>query len=239
MTCLSALLTASVVIAASLLGGCSDNVIGTGGGENTAGPPAAERVAPPPTGQQLGKRLASAALDDQGLSQIRGGFETSSGVVLNFAFQQATFVNHNLVQSVVVPTLTISPGQGVTSIAGASPVAGASPPNLNVSSLTGLGVSAQSQTAFSGTTILANGTVQTQVSAAAPVIQALVNSGMASIVSSPAAGGLTGVISNTLNNQVIQRTTTINIGVTGLSSLMQQSIPTAVLNRLSGPNSFR
>ncbi len=247
MTCLPALLTASVVIAASLLGGCSDNAIGTGRGGNPSLPPAAEQAAPQPTGQPtelstgqpVGERLAGAALDDQGLSQIRGGFETSSGVVLNFAFQQATFVNHSLVQNVVVPTLTISPGQGMTSIAGASPVGGASPPNVNVSSLTGLGVSAQSQTAFSGTTILANGTVQTQVSAAAPVVQALVNSGMTSIVSNLGGGGLSSVISNTANDRVVQQTTTINIGVTGLSSLMQQSIPATVLNRLSGPNSFR
>ncbi len=251
MTCLPALLTASVVIAASLLGGCSDNAIGTGGGGNPSGPPAAEQAAPQPTGQptgrptelstsqSVGQRLASAALDDQGLSQIRGGFETSSGVVLNFAFQQATFVNHSLVQNVVVPTLTISPGQGMTSIAGASPVGGASPPNVNVTSLTGLGVSAQSQAAFSGVTILPNGTVQTQVSAAAPVVQALVNSGMTSIVSNLGSGGLTSVISNTANNRVVQQMTTINIGVTGLSGLLQQSIPATVLNRLSGPNAFR
>ncbi len=257
MTCLPALLTASVVIAASLLGGCSDNVVGTGRGQSPASPQAVQPAAPQPTGQSVGlpaalqladqpvgERLASAALDDQRLSQIRGGFETSSGVVLNFAFQQATFVNHNLVQSVVVPTLTISAGtvslgRGMTSIAGASPVTGASPPNVNVSSLTGLGVSAQSQPAISSATILPNGTVQTQVSAAAPVVQALVNSGMTSIVSTLGGNGLTSVISNTANNRVVQQMTTIDIGVTGLSSLIQQTMPNTVLNRLTGANAFR
>ena len=255
MTCLPALLTASAVIAASLLGGCSDNAIGTGRGQSPAPPLAAHQAAPQstgqpvvhstgqavaqPAGQIIGERLASVALDDQGLSQIRGGFETSSGVVLNFAFQQATFVNHNLVQSVVVPTLTITPGQGTASIAGASPVTGASPPNVNVSSLNGLGVSAQSQPANSSITILPNGTVQTQVSTAAPVVQALVNSGMTSIVSTLGGSGVTSVISNTANNRVVQQMTTINIGVSGLSNLMQQSMPTTVLGRLTGANAFR
>lgn len=300
MTCLPALLTACAVIAASLLGGCSDNLIGAGGktpaptavqsaaprqpatplgatpqaavqevppqvqpaapspdvqqtmASPAPPPPAAlpaatpAAVAPPaatapgPPGDRPAQRLASAALDDQDLSQIRGGFEASSGVVLNFAFQQATFVDHNLAQTVVVPTLTISPGAGGVSVAGASPTSGASAPNVNVSSLTGLGVSAQSQSgAIGGAKVLANGTVQTQVSLAAPVIQALVNSGMTSIVSSLGNGGLTSVISNTANNRVVQQMTTIDIGVSGLSSLVRQSISSSVLSRLSGPNVFR
>ncbi|HEY3909913.1 MAG TPA: hypothetical protein VGM07_08490 [Stellaceae bacterium] len=244
MTCLPALLTACAVIAASLLGGCSDNAI-VGGGDTAAPPPAVQSAAAAPTApqqsgqQQLGEQLASAALDNHALSQIRGGFEASSGVVLNFAFQQATFVDHNLAQTVVVPTLTISPGAGGVSVAGMSPMTGATAPNVNVSSLTGLGVPAQSQSAISGAKLLANGTVQTQVSVAAPVIQALVNSGMTSIVSSLGNGGLTSIISNTANNRLVQQMTTIDIGVTGLSSLMQQSTAATVLNRLSGPNLFR
>lgn len=257
MTCLPALLAASVVIAASLLGGCSDNLL-TAGGTSPAAPaaarpaaqrppqPAAEPASPPqtagptpPAAQRPGERLASAALDDRDLSQIRGGFEASSGVLLNFAFQQATFINHSLAQTVVVPTLTIAPGQGMASIGGTSPMTGTAPPNVNVGSLTGLGVSAQSQNAVSGAKVLANGVVQTQVSVAAPVIQALVNSGMTSIVSSLGNGGLTSTLSNTGNNQVVQQMTTIDVGVSGLSGLMQQSMPASVLNRLSGPNLFR
>jgi hypothetical protein len=218
VTCLTALFTASVVIAASLLGGCSDTAIGTAGGEAQALAPAraADRAASRPTGQPMEERLASAALDDHRLSEVRGGFETSSGVVLNFAFQQATFINHNLVQSIVVPTLTISPG-----------------------SLGGLGTASQTASALNGVTVLPNGTVQAQVSASAPVIQALVNSGMTSIVNTLGSSGLTSVISNTANNRVIQQVTTLNIGITGLSNMIQQSIPSMVLNRLSGPNSFR
>jgi hypothetical protein len=222
VTCLPALLTASVVIAASLLGGCSDTAIGTAGGEAGAPAPAraaaqtTNRAAPVASGQPMGEQLASAALDDRRLSEVRGGFETSSGVVLNFAFQQATYVNHQLVESIVVPTMTISP-----------------------SSLGGLGAASQAAAALSGATVLPNGTVQAQVSAAAPVIQALVNSGMTSIVSTLGNGGLTSVISNAANNQLIQQMNTLNIGVTGLSNMIQQSVASTVLNRLTGPSALR
>jgi len=190
--------------------------------------------------QPVDQRLASLALDNQDLSQIRGGFETSSGVVLNFAFQQATFVNHNLVQNVVVPTLTIAPGQGATSVAGSSPVGGATPPNVNVGSLAGLGVPTQSNSKIGSATVLPNGTVQTQVSVSAPIIQALVNSGMTSVVSNLGNSGLTTTISNTANNRVVQQLTTIDIGVSGLSGLVgQTTAPNSVLNRLNGLNAFR
>ncbi len=235
MTCLPALLTAMAVFAASLLGGCSDNAIGTIG----AGAPAPKAAAQqrstlqptaqqPVTAQRLGERLASAALDDDRLSQIRGGMEAGSGVVLNFAFQQATFVNHTLAETVVVPTLT---------------VAGGSPAGVGASSLVGLGLATPPITAgtpnVTTATVVANGSVQTQVSVSAPVLQALVNSGLASIVGAGANSGVTSVIANAQNNALVQQVTTVDIGVNGLSKLIQQSVPSSVLNRLVGANSFR
>jgi hypothetical protein len=236
VTCLPTLLTAAVVIAVSLLGGCSDTAIGTAGEDARASVGTEDRAASRPASPQTAEKLASIALDDHRLSEVRGGFETSSGVVLNFAFQQATFVNHSLAQNVVTPTLTISPSQGTSSVAGTLPVRS----NVNLGSLAGLGVSGSPTTSMVNTaTILPNGTVQAQVSAAAPLIQALVNSGMTSIVSTAGSNGLTNVISNTASNQLIQQVTTVDVGITGLSKLIQQSIPSTVLNRLTGPSSFR
>jgi len=116
VTCQFTLLAACAVIAASLIGGCSLNAV-----NNTAGPvakapvptatvarepraapanpapvPAKPAPAPVVANRELDQQLASVALDDAKLSDIRGGYDTSSGVTLNFAFQQATFVNHNL-----------------------------------------------------------------------------------------------------------------------------------------------
>lgn len=234
MTCLPALLTAMAVFAASLLGGCSDNAIGTIGAGAPAPEAAAQSSPPQPTAQQpataqqLGERLASVALDDDRLSQIRGGMEAGSGVVLNFAFQQATFVNHTLAETVVVPTLT---------------VAGGAPAGVGASSLGGLGLATPSIAGgtpnVTTATVVANGAVQTQVSVSAPVLQALVNSGMASIVGAGTNGGVTSVIANAQNNSLVQQVTTVDIGVNGLSKLIQQSVPSSVLNRLVGANSFR
>ena len=258
VTCQLKLLAAVVATAASLLGGCSDNTINAGGSAArapiltaTADPPSRQAAAKKPTAPvasspDVEKRLASVALDDARLSDIRGGFDAGSGVTLNFAFQQATFVNHNLTENVVVPTLTISPGQG--SLAGSGAIAGAVHPSVGVGSLVGLGIAgAPSATGvaagINSATVVANGAVQTQVSVSTATLQALVNSGIASVIG-PAGpggnnGGVTSTITNTANNQLIQQMTTVDIGVSGLSKLMQQSVPTAVMSRLSGPNGFR
>jgi len=248
VTCQLKLLAAFAAVAASLLGGCSDNAINPRGSDArapvptaTAEPisrpvPATPTAAPVASSPDVEQRLASVALDDAKLSDVRGGFDAGSGVTLNFAFQQATFVNHNLTENVVVPTLTISAGQANLSAAGV--MAGAVHPSVSVGSLVGLGISGAPSA-----TVVANGAVQTQVSVSTATLQALVNSGIASVIGpvgpGPNNGGVTSTITNTANNQLVQQMTTVDIGVSGLSKLMQQGIPTAVMSRLSGPNAFR
>jgi hypothetical protein len=251
------LLAAFVAIAASLLGGCSDSAINAGSSDarapvsaatadRTSSPaPAKQAAAPVPSAPDVAERLASVALDDAKLSDVRGGFDTIAGVTLNFAFQQATFVNHNLTESVVVPTLTISPGQGTVSTS--SGMTGAGHPSVSTGSLVGLGVigappTTGGVTGINSATVVANGTVQTQVSVSTPVLQALVNSGMASVIGPAGSGGNGGVtttLANTANNQLIQQMTTVDIGISGLSKLMQQSIPSTIMSRLSAGNGFR
>jgi hypothetical protein len=258
VTCQLKLLAAFAAVAASLLGGCSDNAINPRGSDArapvptaTAEPisrpvPATPTAAPVASSPDVEQRLASVALDDAKLSDVRGGFDAGSGVTLNFAFQQATFVNHNLTENVVVPTLTISPGQANLSATGV--MAGAVHPSVSVGSLVGLGISGAPSTTgaaagINSATVVANGAVQTQVSVSTATLQALVNSGIASVIGpvgpGPNNGGVTSTITNTANNQLVQQMTTVDIGVSGLSKLMQQGIPSAVMSRLSGPNAFR
>lgn len=242
MTCLQALFAAGVAITASLLGGCSDTLTPAAGGDaaapaKTAAPAKAEgRTAVEATDTRIGEQFASLALDDRGLSQVRGGFEASSGVMLNFTFQQATFINHNLAQSVVVPTITVSPGSGTAAAAGASSAVGDPPPSVSIPSLAGLGVTGPARgsggTTVGSTTIVNGGSVQAQVSLPAQVIQSLVNSGVVTVVSSLGGGGLTNVISNTANNQLVQQVITVDIGITGLSKVVQQGVTSTLLNRL-------
>jgi hypothetical protein len=255
VTCQYALLAASAVIAASLLGGCSNNAITAAGADAStpaatpttkpASAPAMAKPAaasPPASNGAVEEQLASTALDDAKLSGVRGGFDTSSGVTLNFAFQQATFVNHNLTENIVLPTLTIAPGQGNASAAG---ITGGSQSSVGPGSLLGLNVAGAPST-IQGTnintaTVVANGTVQTQVSVSTAALQALVNSGLATVIQPGGSnnGGVASTITNTTNNALIQQMTTVDIGVNGLSKMLQQSVTSSVLNRLSGANAFR
>jgi hypothetical protein len=104
------LLTVCAVVAAAALAGFSDSRIAASDEPLAPAAKTADRPAVQPAKTAIGERLATAALNDSQLSEIRGGLSTGSGPVVNFSFQEATYVNHNLAQSVVVPTMTISPG---------------------------------------------------------------------------------------------------------------------------------
>jgi hypothetical protein len=67
--------------------------------------------------------------------------------------------------------------------------------------------------------------------------QSILNNGMTSVLSNVGGGGVTNSIRNTANNQLVQRMLTANIGVTGLSQTMQQSVASSVASRLSAANS--
>jgi hypothetical protein len=171
----------------------------------------ADRATVQPANTALGGRLAAAALDDSQLSGIRGGLSTSSGLVVNFSFQEATYVNHNLAQSIVVPTMTVSPGSA-TGVVGTVTASG--------SALTPFVATAK----------------QAQVSSPALAIQSILNNGMTSVVSNLGAG-VTNTISNAANNQLIQQVITANIGITGLSQTIQQNVASTVASRLAAANS--
>jgi hypothetical protein len=200
------------IIAAGVLAGCSDTRI-TATAERTATPPKTEdRAAVWPAKTEVGQRFASSALDDRQLGGIHGGLSTGSGMVVNFSFQEATFVNHNLTQNIIVPTMTISPGS--TSASAATMMAGGS-------GVAGVGATA----------------TQAQVSAPSQVAQSLVNSGMTSVVRSVGGGGVTNHISNTANNQLVQQVITANIGITGLGQAIQQGVASTVMSRVQAATS--
>ena len=201
------LLAGCAVIAAGVLAGCSDSRI-RASPEGTAAPAKTERrVADQPAKTAVGQRFASAALDDRQLGGVRGGMSTGSGMVVNFSFQEATYVNHNLTQSIIVPTMTISPGS--TSPSTATMTVG-------------------------GPGVVGVGTTATHVQVGTPsqVVQSVVNSGLTSVVSSLADGGVTNHINNAANDQRVQQAITANIGITGLGQPIQQGVASTVMSRV-------
>ena len=204
----SSLLKVCVTVAAGCLAGCYDSRIVAPGEPIAPAAKTADHAAVQPPNEAIGERLAAAAMDDSQLSEVRGGFSTGPGMVVNFSFQEATYVNRNLAQSIVVPTMTVSPGSATAATA-------------------------------SGSALAPIGNLATQVRASSPTlaIQSILNNGMTSVVSNLGGGGVTNTVSNAANNQLIQQVITANIGITGLSQTIQQSVASTVASRLAAANS--
>ena len=214
MTCLPALLT-PIAITASLLAGCSDHYIMTAGEADSAAIKTEDRMAVPVTNATIGEHLASARLDDGRLSEVRGGLDTGSGMVLSFSFQEATYVNHNPAETIVVPTVTIVPGTST------------------IAATSGLGNNATIPIAP-----ISNSTAQIQINSPAPGLQSLLNGGMTQIVSALGGGGPTNVITNSADNQSVQQVIAANIGITGLPQALQsQGVTSTIMNRLTSATS--
>ena len=212
------LLAGFTAIAFAALGGCSDTRVAAVGDGMAAPAQSENHKEDQPAPTAISKAFANVALDDRELGGIRGGLSVGSGVVLNFAFQEATFVNHNLTQNIVVPTITVSPGSTTATVAGmAAPGGGVN--NFSPNSVAGVG------------------NLATPVSSPAVAVQSILNSGMTQIVSSIGGGGVTNLISNTANNQVVQQLITANINISGLSQTIQQSVASTVLNRVQAATS--
>ena len=212
------LLAGFAAIAAGMLGGCSDSRIAATGD----GVPASvqhENSGDQPVSTVIDKAFAKVALNDQELSGVRGGLSIGQGVVLNFAFQEATFVNHNLAQSIVVPTITVSPGSNTASVGGMT--VGGSVGNFSPNSVA----------------VIGNAAAQLPVSSPTIAIQSILNNGMTSVVSSVGGGGVTNLISNTANDQLVQQLITADINISGLSQTIQQSVASTVVSRVQAATS--
>jgi hypothetical protein len=207
----SSFVTVCATVAAVYLAGCYDSRIIAPGEPIAPAAKTADHAAVQPANEAIGERLAATAMDDSQLSEVRGGFSTGPGMVVNFSFQEATYVNHNLAQSIVVPTMTISPGSATGAVATAT---------------------------ASGSALVPIGNLATQVQMSSPTlaIQSILNNGMTSVVSNLGGGGVTNTIGNTANNQLIQQVITANIGITGLSQALQQSTASTVLSRVGAAN---
>jgi hypothetical protein len=65
----------------------------------------------PQSGNEAASSGAVVALNDSQLGRIRGGFDISPNLSINFGFQQTTSVNNRQVSQILIPDLTIGPSQ--------------------------------------------------------------------------------------------------------------------------------
>jgi len=134
-----------------------------------------------------GAGLKQYAMTNDQLGNVRGGFYTN-GVALSFGFQQLTTVNGQVVQSILVPTTTIT--NGVT-----------------------LPVYVTGQTSWKTTATDTPTTTTPEVT-----VTTTANNGQTAIQTVLSGGSVVSSISNTANNQLITQATTENINLGGLAA---------------------
>lgn len=185
------------------------------------------------------------ALNDTQLGNIRGGFDVSPNLTINFGFQQITSLDNKIISSIVVPNITISPTSGRFS-------------SLNqFAGLAKQSVKDATTSPLTVPTVVASGAAQTKsVAAAQPQsvataqtqslpanVQSVVAStqGATTVLNQISNGGFATIIGNTADNALIQHLTTIDISISGLTPLLAQGRSNAALvNALSlGSAQFR
>ena len=85
--------------------------------------------------------------------------------------------------------------------------------------------------------VIGNAAAQLPVSSPTIAIQSILNNGMTSVVSSVGGGGVTNLISNTANDQLVQQLISANIDISGLSQTIQQSVASTVVSRVQAATS--
>jgi hypothetical protein len=191
------------------------------------------------------------ALNDTQLGNIRGGFDMSPNLSVDFGFQQTTSVNNHQVSQILVPDMTIGPWHnGAVNQTGSpsnpiytvvpGPTAQNSTPSGQpivpavVTNNGGVGMSSKPSLTptsvvmpsvaiggGSGGGFVSN--VQSQVSVAQ-------DQGITNIMTQLGGGGLTSIIQSSANNALVQQATTINLSISGLMPLLSSQSSNFALN---------
>jgi hypothetical protein len=186
----------------------------------------------------------TAPLSTRELGAVRGGFDMTPKLTINFAFQQIESSGTRIIQSIEVPMTTLNLNMpNITPVVTTNVTAG-------TSGVTGNGWSNTSNTPneTSNTTPGSNTTTSTYTPAPsytptpsntptpsytpAPnntpsnssniTLTSSANDGATIVQSALGGGGITNVISNTANNALITQMTTMNIAISGMASWISQ-----------------
>jgi hypothetical protein len=222
----------STVLSVALLGGCAAGPVAVATPPVAGKPAAAGATAdrPPPSSAHAAPlRLAALALPDRELGRVRGGFDLSGGLIVSFGFRQATYVNDTLVQSIVIPTLTI--GNGTVTVPGPVVTTTTVGAQQTVSTAPGVrpgSVSLDSLAARATPAVALNG-----------LLASVSGDGLTSVTTELGTGSLTNVIKNAANNTAIRTVANASIGISGLSRMLDQNGAAMALNRLAQVNAMR
>lgn len=164
-------------------------------------------AAPPGAEAMSALRLSGLQIPARALGGIRGGFDVKPGLSISFAFQQVDYQGTKVVQSILVPLTTLTSG-----------AAGA------VADVTGGDTTTLTQQGAGGPAVVNVGgkTVQVPAGTSSITLSSTLNNGASVVLSSLGGGGISNVISNTMNNMTLSQVTTMNVEITGMSQWLAQ-----------------
>jgi hypothetical protein len=182
-------------------------------------------------GNMIGTLLRTATpLSTRELAAVRGGFDISPRLTINFAFQQIESSGNKVIQSIEVPMTTLTLGShNIVPVVTTSTDAGI--PNVSG------GGGTHTQTATNNTRTTIPTTPTTNNVPAIPnniKLTSSANGGATVVQSQLGSGGITNLISNTANNAIISQMTTMNIAISGMTSWLSQQRS----NYMSGGGAF-
>lgn len=151
------------------------------------------------------------------LGAIRGGFDLSPKLSINFAFQQIDYQGTNVIQSIMVPMTTLSQAAHNATIAIISSNGAATfmqPSQSDTTSGDDIQSSLPNKTPNNTTYVPAN--------ASDIAVTSTANSGQSVVISQLGSGGITNTIMNQANNTLLSQVTNVNIDISGMSQWLSQ-----------------
>lgn len=197
--------------------------------------------------------LHNAALADATLASIRGGFDLTPHLTINFAYRQITTINGTVVASVMIPHVHLSMGSNGPGIAGTPAVITTTPGQASISAPPSTPPTAPVTTTVSHVAfpVSSPAPVRTMVANATPSrtdpatsidnVNGTGSQRPSQTLTTISPSAITTVVRNMQNNAVIQQTGWANIDVTGLPATVTRQAGRSMMNRnlIAASRSFR
>ena len=188
---------------------------------------------------------------DEELDRMRGGFIVNlngQDFLMAFSIDRLTYINGELVSSITLNPLALTPLSTLQVTAGSPPVqpvqtasAGGSIPNAPVTGTTQLtgqpGASTAGLAAAGTPVVVSNPTVNTQVTTQNGVT--VVQNGLGNTIALPtnvSLSSLATIVQNTLNNQVISNITVMNATISARALAAQAQLNAVISQSFRGLN---
>jgi hypothetical protein len=155
---------------------------------------------------------AGVALSDARLASIRGGFDLTPQLTVDFAYRQVTTVNGTIIAAVAIPQIHLAFGSATAPLALPS-IATTTTPSVGTA---GSAPPAPNTATPSVPTPLPAPTVTPP----ANLVHSVSSFGGTNVATTFSPSGIATVIANTANNALIQNQIAVDIGTTGMSTLL-------------------